>query len=57
MPHYAGNLRDFVKNPRYATALGLLLDGVGQRQRGSKEQPMSLGQVFGRMKAWFARNL
>jgi cell division protein FtsA len=57
MPHYAGNLRDFVRNPRYATAMGLLLEGVAQQQRGSKEQPMSMGQVFGRMKAWFARNL
>jgi cell division protein FtsA len=57
MPHYAGNLRDFVRNPRYATAMGLLLEGVAQQQRGSKEQPMSMGQVFGRMKSWFARNL
>lgn len=57
MPHYAGNLRDFVKNPRYATAMGLLLEGVAQKQRGSKEPPMSMGQVFGRMRAWFARNL
>jgi cell division protein FtsA len=57
MPHYAGNLRDFVKYPRYATAMGLLLDGVVQRQRGIKEQPMTLGQVLARMRAWFARNL
>ena len=57
MPHYTGNLRDFIKNPRYATAMGLLLEGVAQKQRGSKEPPMSMGQVFGRMRAWFARNL
>jgi len=57
VPHYAGNLRDFVKNPRYATAMGLLLEGVSRRQRGVKEQPMSLGQIFLRMKAWFVRNL
>jgi cell division protein FtsA len=57
MPHYAGNLRDFVKNPRYATAMGLLMEGVAQRQRGSKAPPLSMGQVFGRMRAWFARNL
>ncbi len=57
MPHYAGNLRDFIKNPRYATAMGLLLEGVAQKQRGSKEPPMSMGQVFGRMRTWFARNL
>ncbi len=56
-PHYSGNLRDFVKNPRYATAMGLLLEGVAQQQRGSKEQPMSMGQVLVRMRTWFARNL
>jgi cell division protein FtsA len=58
MPHYAGNLRDFVKNPRYATAMGLLLEGVAQKQRGLKDQgPMTMGQVVARMRAWFARNL
>jgi len=57
MPRYHGNLRDFVNNPRYATALGLLLEGLAQRQRGSKEPPVSMGQVFGRMRAWLARNL
>jgi cell division protein FtsA len=57
LPHYSGNLRDFVNNPRYATAMGLLIEGVAQQQRGSKEPPLSMGQVFGRMKAWFARNL
>jgi cell division protein FtsA len=56
-PHYSGNLRDFVKNPRYATAMGLLLEGVAQQQRGNKEQPMSMGQVLVRMRTWFARNL
>jgi cell division protein FtsA len=56
MPHYAGNLRDFVKNPRYATAMGLLLEGVTQKQRTGKEPPASMGQVLGRMRAWFARN-
>ena len=57
LPNYSGNLRDFVKNPRYATAMGLLLEGVAQKQRGSKDPPMNMGQVFGRMKSWFARNL
>ena len=57
LPNYSGNLRDFVKNPRYATAMGLLLEGVAQKQRGYKAAPMSMGQVFGSMKSWFARNL
>jgi cell division protein FtsA len=57
MPHYDGNLRDYVRNPRYSTAMGLLLEGVAQRQRGMKAQsPRSFGQVLGRMKAWFTRN-
>ena len=57
LPHYSGNLRDIVRNPRYATAMGLLLEGVAQRQRGGKTPPLGVGQVFGRMRAWFARNL
>ncbi|MCX8086701.1 MAG: cell division protein FtsA, partial [Rhodocyclaceae bacterium] len=57
LPHYAGNLRDFVRNPRFATAMGLLLEGVAQKQRGNKEPPLSMGQVFARMKAWFVQNL
>ncbi len=57
MPHYDGNLRDFVRNPRHSTAMGLLLEGVAQRQRGMKAQsPRSFGQVLARMKAWFTRN-
>ncbi|MDI6748327.1 MAG: cell division protein FtsA [Rhodocyclaceae bacterium] len=58
MPHYSGNLRDFVKNPRYASAMGLLMEGVAQKQRGLKDQgPMTMGQAVTRMRAWFARNL
>jgi len=57
VPNYNGPLADFVRNPRYATAMGLLQEGLAQRQRGGKEPPLSLGQVFGRMRAWFARNL
>jgi len=38
-PLYEGNLRDFVRNPRYSTAMGLLLEGVAQQQRGMKVQP------------------
>ncbi|MCF8178393.1 MAG: cell division protein FtsA [Sulfuritalea sp.] len=57
MPHYEGNLRDYVRNPRYSTAMGLLLEGVAQRHRGMKAQsPRSFGQVLARMRAWFTRN-
>lgn len=57
VPNYAGPLAEIVRNPRYATAMGLLLEGLAQRQRGGKTPPLTLGQVFARMRAWFARNL
>jgi cell division protein FtsA len=56
-PLYEGNLRDFVRNPRYSTAMGLLLEGVAQRQRGMKMQhSKTFAQVLGRMRAWFSKN-
>jgi len=56
-PHYDGNLRDFVRNPRYSTAMGLILEGVAQRQRGMKAQnPKTFAQIMGRMRAWFGKN-
>lgn len=57
LPHYQGNLRDMVRDPRYATAMGLLIEGQNQRLRGKKEEPMSMKQVFARIKAWVDRNL
>jgi cell division protein FtsA len=57
VPNYTGPLAEIVRSPRYATAMGLLLEGLAQRQRGSKSAPLTLGQVFARMRAWFARNL
>ncbi len=57
MPHYDGNLRDFVRNPRYSTAMGLLLEGAAQKQRGLKvPAPTTFRQVLGRMRAWFGKN-
>jgi cell division protein FtsA len=57
MPCYDGNLRDFVRNPRYSTAMGLLMEGVAQRKRGMKVQsPNSFAQVWARMRAWFSKN-
>jgi cell division protein FtsA len=56
-PHYDGNLRDFVRNPRYSTAMGLVLEGVAQRQRGMKApHPKTFTQVLARMRAWFGKN-
>ncbi len=56
-PSYDGSLRDIVRNPRYATAIGLLLEGMAQKQRGLKAQrPTTFRQILARMKAWFSKN-
>jgi cell division protein FtsA len=57
MPAYEGNLKEVVRNPRYSTAMGLLLEGLSQKKRGLKVQgPKSFSQVLARMRAWFERN-
>ena len=57
-PEYAGGLSDVVRNPRYSTAMGLLVEGSAQRMRGRKVavQSGNAGQVFTRMKEWFLSN-
>src|SRR5690349_2464838 len=57
LPRYAGGLADVVKSPRYATAMGLLLEGAQQLQQGRvSQQSGSVRAVFGRMREWFQRN-
>jgi len=57
VPFYSGNLKDVVRNPRYSTAMGLVLTGMAQRKRGRKAQgPKSFKQILGRMRSWFERN-
>ena len=57
MPHYDGNLKEVVRNPRYSTAMGLLQEGMAQKKRGLKVQgPKSFGQILARMRAWFGKN-
>ena len=57
MPRYSGGLADVVRSPRYATAMGLLLEGATQLQQGRmSKQSGSVGAVFGRMRDWFQRN-
>jgi cell division protein FtsA len=56
-PRYTGGLADMVRHPRYATAIGLLLEGQSQTQRGIQAlQGASFRQVMSRMKQWFQRN-
>jgi cell division protein FtsA len=56
-PQYAGGLADVVSQPRYATAMGLIAEGIAQRRRGIQaRETRSFRHVFGRMKSWFERN-
>jgi cell division protein FtsA len=56
-PRYAGGLAEVVRNPRYATAMGLLREGLAQTQRGLVErQSGSFKQTLQRMRDWFSRN-
>ncbi|MGH7187046.1 MAG: cell division protein FtsA, partial [Pseudomonadota bacterium] len=53
----AGGLADVVRSPRYATAVGLLLEGVSQIQQGRvAKQNGSVRAVVGRMRDWFQKN-
>ncbi|MCY0388942.1 cell division protein FtsA [Robbsia sp. Bb-Pol-6] len=58
VPEYSGGLADVVRNPRYATAMGLLREAHAQRSRGRKVavQSGSAGQIWTRMKEWFVGN-
>ena len=57
LPVYSGGLADVVRNPRYATAMGLLLEGASQLQQGHvMRQGGSFKAVLARMREWFQRN-
>ena len=57
IPRYSGGLSDVVRSPRYATAVGLLLEGKAQTERGLlARQGGSFRHVMERMKEWFQRN-
>jgi cell division protein FtsA len=57
VPRYAGGLAEVVRTPRYATAVGLLLEGRAQLQQGKlSRQGGSVRAVLGRMREWFQRN-
>jgi len=57
-PNYVGSLAEAVRNPRYSTAVGLLMAGVAahQRQQMARMQSASFMQVFERMKVWIQGN-
>jgi cell division protein FtsA len=57
VPRYSGGLSDVVRSTRYATAVGLLLEGVTQTRRGqASRQGGSFKHVFGKMREWVQRN-
>ena len=59
VPAYVGGLADVVRSPRYATAVGLLLEGRDQylhAQRIARAGPPGSSGVAERMKQWFKAN-
>jgi cell division protein FtsA len=56
-PRYGGGLAEVVRTPRYATAVGLLMEGMSQMQHGKlSRQGGSVKAVVARMREWFQRN-
>ena len=58
LPRYVGGLAEVVKNPRYSTAVGLLILARQQMQKAPNHRGKDGGisDVFGRMKSWFQNN-
>ena len=57
-PGYQGPLADVIRNPRFATVVGLLVEAQSQRQRGRRAaaQTGSFGQTLRRMREWIVGN-
>ncbi len=55
VPIYEGSLADVIRTPRFATAIGLLIEARMQRARGHKvaQQKGWFKSVLGRIKEWF----
>jgi len=58
IPEYVGSLAEVVRSPRYAAAVGLLLEGREQwlREEQSRVQGKGIGGVANRMRDWFKAN-
>ena len=58
VPTYMGGLSDVVRNPRYSTAVGLLLEGREQylRHEQARAQISGMQSVVERMKGWWKSN-
>jgi cell division protein FtsA len=56
-PRYEGALSDVMRNPRYATCMGLLMAGLEARGRDApKLSSGNFKDIFERMKSWFKGN-
>ena len=56
-PRYGGGLAEVVHHPRYATAMGLLMEGKSQLERGIlARQSGSFKATLRRMREWFQKN-
>jgi cell division protein FtsA len=58
VPHYNGALAEVVRNPRYATGMGLLMAGLDEmkRDRHARIQGAGFKEMFEKMKSWFKGN-
>jgi len=58
VPGYSGGLADVVRSPRYATAVGLLIEARDQymHEEESRARTTGLGGAAERMKQWFKAN-
>jgi len=58
VPGYTGALSEVVRNPRYATGMGLLMAGLEQvrREQHARIQGAGFRDTFERMKNWFKGN-
>ena len=58
VPTYVGGLADVVRNPRYSTAVGLLMEGREQfvRNEQARAQISGMQSVVERMKGWWKSN-
>ncbi len=56
-PRYTGGLAGMICQPRFATVMGLLLEGQSQTRRGlAARQSGSFRQTLARMRDWFRKN-
>ncbi|MCY3750653.1 MAG: cell division protein FtsA [Gammaproteobacteria bacterium] len=58
-PQYVSGLVELIRNPIYATGVGLLLYGRGRQQDGDRTRRLDTGatSIWNRMKSWFQGNV